>query len=158
MEPVTSAEAARRYADICAFGPGRNLLEVGCGTGEFLIAARSAGHSVIGLDLSQEVVSYVRHRHPDLDVRCSTVESAGLPAESVDVIAAFHVLEHVADPIGLLRQMQRLLRPGGLVYIRVPNLERSVVVLGRNWRGFSVEHVGHFTGDSIVTGTRCGFA
>ena len=150
MEPVTSAEAARRYADIRAFDPGRNLLEVGCGTGEFLIAARSAGHSVIGLDLSQEVISYVRHRHPDLDVRCSTLESAGLPAESVDVIAAFHVLEHVADPIGLLCQMQRLLRPGGLAYIRVPNLDAWYRrVLGRNWWGFSVEHVGHFTDDSI---------
>ncbi len=52
--------------------------------------------------------------------------------------------------IGLLRQMQRLLRPGGLVYIRVPNLDAWYRrVLGRNWWGFSVEHVGHFTGDSI---------
>jgi SAM-dependent methyltransferase len=150
MESVTSAMAAHRYAELRAFDPGRDLLEVGCGTGEFLIAARSAGHAVIGLDLSQEAISYVRRRHPDLDVRCNAMETARLPAASVDVIAAFHVLEHVADPIGLLLQMQRLLRPGGLVYIRVPNLDTWYRrVLGRNWGGFSVDHVSHFTGDSI---------
>ena len=150
LESVTSAMAARRYGELRAFGPGRDLLEVGCGTGEFLVAARAAGHWVTGLDLSQEAIAYLRCRHPDLDVRCDTVESAALPAGSFDVIAAFHVLEHVADPIGLLRRMRRLLRPSGLVYIRVPNLDTWYRrVLGRDWWGFSVEHVSHFTSSSL---------
>ena len=53
-------------------------------------------------------------------------------------------------PSGCSIQMRRLLRPGGLAYIRVPNLDTWFRrVLGRNWWGFSVEHVGHFTADSI---------
>ena len=144
------AIAARRYAELRAFVPARDLVEVGCGTGEFLLAASAAGHRVIGLDLSREVISHVQGRHPGLDVRCATLETSGLPACSADVVAAFHVLEHVDDPIGLLIQMRRLLRPGGLAYIRVPNLDTWFRrVLGRNWWGFSVEHVGHFTADSI---------
>ena len=150
MRSVTSAMAVRRYADLRAFDPGRDLIEVGCGTGEFLLAAAAAGHSVIGVDLSREVISHIRRWHPGLDVRRGTLETSGLPARSADVIAASHVLEHVADPIGLLIQMRRLLRPGGLVYIRVPNLDTWYRrVLGRNWWGFSVEHVGHFTADSV---------
>lgn len=150
MEAATSAMARVRYAELKEFHPGRDLLEVGCGTGEFLMAARSAGHQVVGLDLSAEAVDYVRERHPNLDVRCDTLDSVTLPPESVDVVAAFHVLEHVPDPIGLLKQMREVLRAGGLVYIRVPNLDTWYRrVLGPNWWGFSVEHLAHFTSDSI---------
>jgi len=150
MESVTSAMADLRYADLQGFAPGTNLLEVGCGTGEFLIAAKRAGHHVVGLDLSEEAIAYVRRRHPGLDVRCALLDSGDLAPESFDVIAAFHVLEHVGDPIGLLRQMTRLLRPGGLVYVRVPNLNCWYRrVLGRNWWGFSVEHAAHFTEASL---------
>jgi len=150
MESVTTAMASLRYADLRGFRPGPDVLEVGCGTGEFLAAASDAGHRVTGLDLSQEAVTYARRRHPGLDVRCATLDSDDLRPESFDVVAGFHVLEHVADPVGLLRQMTRLLRPGGLVYVRVPNLDTWFRhVLGRNWWGFSVEHAGHFTDASL---------
>jgi 2-polyprenyl-3-methyl-5-hydroxy-6-metoxy-1,4-benzoquinol methylase len=150
LESVTSAMANLRYRDLCEFGPGRAVLEVGCGTGEFLAAAQSAGHRVTGLDLSEEAVTYVKRRHPDLDVRCATLDSDDLPGGSFDVVAAFHVLEHVSDSVDLLRQMTRLLRPGGLLYVRVPNLNSWYRrVLGRNWWGFSVEHAAHFTDISL---------
>ena len=150
LEAATSAMARLRYTELKEFRPGHELLEVGCGTGEFLAAAQSAGHQVVGLDLSREAVDYVRERHPGLDVRCETLDSPTLAPESFDVVAAFHVLEHVPDPIGLLKQMHELLRPGGLIYIRVPNLDTWYRrVLGPNWWGFSVEHLAHFTSDSI---------
>jgi 2-polyprenyl-3-methyl-5-hydroxy-6-metoxy-1,4-benzoquinol methylase len=150
LESVTYAMAALRYEDLREFGPGRDVLEVGCGTGEFLLAASNAGHRVSGLDLSEEAVAYTMGRHPGLDIRCETLDSCNLRPESFDVVAAFHVLEHVGDPVGLLHQMVRLLRPGGLVYIRVPNLDTWYRrVLGRNWWGFSVEHTAHFTDASI---------
>jgi len=76
------------------------------------------GHRVTGLDLSQQAVAYVRHRYPGIDVRCATLDSGGLCPESFDVVAGFHVLEHVTDPVGLLCQMTHLVRPGGLVYPR----------------------------------------
>jgi SAM-dependent methyltransferase len=150
LESVTSAMAALRYRDLHEFGPGPDLLEVGCGTGEFLMAAQQAGHRVVGLDLSEEAVTYTRRRRPGLDLRCATLDSNDLHPESFDVVAAFHVVEHVPDPVDLLRQMTRLLRPGGLVYIRVPNLNTWFRrVLGRNWWCFGIEHAAHFTDMSL---------
>jgi len=150
LQPVVKMAARRRYEELLEFSPGRDILEVGCGTGEFLRHAHDAGHRVTGIDLSGEAVRYVREHHPGIDVRCQSLETAGLLPASFDVIAAFHVLEHVSDPIGLLSQMKRLLRPGGLVYVRVPNLNSWFRrVLGRNWWGFSVEHMSHFTDQSM---------
>ena len=150
LESVTSAMAALRYQDLRRFDPGLDIVEVGCGTGEFLMAAQKAGHRVVGLDLSDEAVTYVKRRHPDIDVRCATLDSDDLHPESFDVVAAFHVVEHVPDPVDLLRQMTRLLRPGGLLYVRVPNLNAWYRrVLGRNWWSFGVEHAAHFTDMSL---------
>ena len=145
-----STMATLRYRNLQEFDPGLDLLDVGCGTGEFLMAAKQAGHRVVGLDLSEEVITYVKRRHPGLDVRCATLDSSDLHPESIDIVSAFHVVEHVPDPVDLLRQMTRLLRPGGLVYVRVPNLNTWYRrVLGRNWWGFSVEHMSHFTDASL---------
>jgi 2-polyprenyl-3-methyl-5-hydroxy-6-metoxy-1,4-benzoquinol methylase len=150
MESTTSAMAELRYQDLAAFGPGSDVLEVGCGTGEFLAAAKRAGHRVVGLDLSEEAITYVQRRHPDLDVRCCTLDSQDLAPASFDVVAAFHVVEHVSDPLRLLQQMTRPLKPGGLLYIRVPNLNTWYRrVLGRNWWAFGVEHASHFTSASM---------
>jgi SAM-dependent methyltransferase len=150
MESTTSAMAELRYQDLAAFGPGSDVLEVGCGTGEFLAAAKRAGHRVVGLDLSEEAITYVQRRHPDLDVRCCTLDSQDLAPASFDVVAAFHVVEHVSDPLKLLQQMTRPLKPGGLLYIRVPNLNTWYRrVLGRNWWGFGIDHASHFTDVSL---------
>jgi 2-polyprenyl-3-methyl-5-hydroxy-6-metoxy-1,4-benzoquinol methylase len=152
MQSHFQAAARRRYEDLLAFSPGHAVLEVGCGTGEFLSIAREAGHSVIGLDMSAEAVRYVQDRHPGMDIRCQLLETAGLPPASFDVVAGFHILEHVSDPIGLLQQMSCLVRPGGLVYVRVPNLDTWFRrVLGRSWWAFGVEHMGHFTAVSLRT-------
>ena len=150
LESVTAAMARRRYADLAPFGPGPDLLEIGCGTGEFLSCAQALGHRVTGLDLSHRVVAHVASRYPGMDIRCGTLESTHLAPASFDVIAAFHVLEHVTDPVGLLRQMVSLVRPSGLVYVRVPNLNTWYRhALGSSWWGFSLDHVGHFTAASL---------
>jgi SAM-dependent methyltransferase len=144
--------ARRRYEELAEFSPGRRFLEVGCGTGEFLAHARQAGHSVTGLDISAEAVQFARDRYPGMDIRQQPLESAELPTASFDVVVAFHLLEHVSDPVGLLRQMMHLLRPGGLVYVRVPNLDSWYRrVIGRNWWAFSVDHRGYFTASSLRT-------
>ncbi|HVB42314.1 MAG TPA: class I SAM-dependent methyltransferase [Streptosporangiaceae bacterium] len=150
LESVQAAMARRRYEDVHPYQPGHELLEVGCGTGEFLSYAREAGHRVTGLDLSQRVAAHVSSRYPGIDVRCGTLDSVSFDCGFFDVVAAFHVLEHVTDPIALLSQMAELVRPGGLVYVRVPNLNTWYRrALGSSWWGFSLDHVGHFTESSL---------
>jgi SAM-dependent methyltransferase len=159
LSPLLEEEAAYRYLQLSPFNPGNRLLEVGCGTGEFLREARRHGHSVTGVDLSQAALDHIKALDPDMDIRRSYLHEAGFEPREFDAVVAFHVIEHVPDVGEFLGQVREILKPGGLVYIRVPNFESWYRrVLGRNWWGLSPEHVWHFSArglDDVVR--RSGF-
>jgi len=103
---------------------GGRLLEVGCGEGWLLAAAKRAGYDPHGLDFSD---AGLRRHNPEL-LGAATFGDAfeGLEEliaadEAFDVVAMEHVLEHVLDPEGLLKRLPRVLAPGGVVAITVPN-------------------------------------
>lgn len=99
--------------------PGR-LLDVGCGAGYFLDAARAAGWQVAGVELSEAAAAAARNEL-GLDVFTGGLAEAGFSAKSCDLITMFEVLEHMRDPGAALAEAQRLLRPGGLLAVEVPN-------------------------------------
>lgn len=98
---------------------GRFLLDVGCGSGAFLTFAASEGWLAVGCDPAEEAIKHARER--GLDARLGTVEALGLPRESVDLVTAWDVLEHTADPVGLLSVISQILRPGGRLLVEVPD-------------------------------------
>ncbi len=104
--------------------PGGRLLEIGCGEGWFLAAADAAGYAVRGLDFSQAGLAAF---HPNFLDRAEfgdafdALDRLIAAGETVDVCVMEHVLEHVADPQALVRRLPRLLAPGGVVAITVPN-------------------------------------
>lgn len=108
--------------------PG-TLLDVGCGSGEFLAAARDRGWEVIGVEPVQQSVDVARAR--GLDVRCAMLEDAGLPERHYDVVTGFHVLEHMNNGTAFLTMVSRWAKPGGHVCIEVPN-----------WRSFARRNTG----------------
>ena len=103
--------------------PGGRLLDVGCGTGYFIAAARADGYHVSGIDLSHGQLEVARRRFGLTDVHALTLdEYAGRVAPmSFDLVTAFQVLEHVADPAAFLRKIRTLVAPEGFVAIGVPN-------------------------------------
>ena len=105
--------------------PGRNrLLDVGCGNGEFLAAARSAGWECVGVDFDPKAVETTRSR--GIDVRLGPLEAQGFEDSSFDAITLSHVIEHVHDPKNLLVECVRLLRSGGMLWIATPNAESLI--------------------------------
>jgi SAM-dependent methyltransferase len=100
--------------------PGPRLLDVGCSLGMFLEAARERGFSVEGVELS---LNAVRHATAllGLPVRHGTVLEAGLPAGTYDAVTMLNVLAHLAEPGPTLCDTFRLLRPGGVLALEVPN-------------------------------------
>src|SRR5690606_25588544 len=92
------------------------LLDVGAGTGDFLLKASQDGWQATGIEPSNKARRIAEEKG------CRFVESSAmLPGASFDVITMWHVLEHVPDPVAQLQELSRLLKPTGTIIIAVPN-------------------------------------
>lgn len=112
------------------------LLDVGCGSGDYLDLMRALGWKrVVGVDISERGVTAARDLL-GLEAHQGQLAEIGFPDATFDAITMSHTLEHVADPVALLSEARRILRPGGRVAILVPNV-RSLGsrVFGRYWLG-----------------------
>jgi 2-polyprenyl-3-methyl-5-hydroxy-6-metoxy-1,4-benzoquinol methylase len=112
------------------------VLDVGCGTGEFLAAMREQGWDTLGVEPSDRAAAYAREEL-GLDVRTGTLADLGLEPNSLDVVTLWTVLEHLYDPIAALRTARRLLRPGGLLVLSVPDVDSlDARWFGAYWAGY----------------------
>jgi len=124
--------AKRVLAELESFGGGGRLLDVGCATGDFLVTARELGWQPVGVELSGHAAAVARR--PGLDVRVGTLAEANFAPSSFDAVTMLDVIEHLSDPLAELRQVHRVLRPGGILCVETPNWD-SVYrrLLGRRW-------------------------
>lgn len=131
--------------------PGR-LLDFGCGGGSYLKRMAALGWRVTGLDDSPEAVRVVRDQ---LGYQClrGTLPNSDLMPGSFDAVTMWHVLEHVHQPLAVLREAFRLLVPGGCLVVAVPNFESwSHGWFGENWFGLDLpRHLTHFTPSTLST-------
>jgi len=114
--------------------PGGRLLDIGCGTGEWLLWMRRLGWQVEGLDFDERAVKVANQL--GLSVRLGSLEQQQFPDGTFDAVTMSHVIEHVPDPVHTLRECARILSPGGKLFLWTPNA-RSLGhrTFGRNWRG-----------------------
>lgn len=127
----------RRWAVESLQRKGR-LLDVGCATGIFLNEMKKAGWDVTGIEPNQEAANYARHRF-NISVHIGTLQQVSLPSAYFDVITMWDVLEHTHTPWQDLIEANRLLREGGLLILRIPNLESlEARVFGPFWIGWDL--------------------
>jgi 2-polyprenyl-3-methyl-5-hydroxy-6-metoxy-1,4-benzoquinol methylase len=139
--------------------PGR-LLEVGAAAGLFMKSAERAGWTVQGLEPLPAPATFARERL-GLDVLQETVESAPFAEATFDAVAMFETIEHVLDPVAVLRAVRRLMRPRGLLVLTTPNWEALTRhALGRQWAVISpAEHLYYFSEATLTAMlTRAGFS
>jgi len=124
--------------------PGR-LLDVGCGWGFFLTAARQRGWEPAGLEPLAGHAIYARAT-TGAAVLTDVLHDDSFPTESFDAVTAFQVFEHLPDPAGDLQRLWRFLKPGGILLIEVPNIATwSVALLGKRHRHFVPDHLTFFS-------------
>jgi SAM-dependent methyltransferase len=96
--------------------PPSNVLEVGCGTGNYITAiAALAGCACWGIDPSAEMLAQARARNPRLDLRIGQAERPGIEGVRFDLIFSVDVIHHVGDRPAYMGEAYRLLQPGGRV-------------------------------------------
>jgi len=140
----------RESAIIPFMEPGR-LLDVGCGTGRELIALQAAGWRVTGVEISPYAAAVVRARL-GCEVVVGHFDEAHLEGRQFDAVRLSHVLEHLPSPRRSLEKIRGLLRPGGLLWIEVPNaasLERHLF-RGHWFQWNQPGHLYHFTPETLV--------
>jgi hypothetical protein len=98
-------------------GLGRRLLDLGSGDGYFLAAARAAGFDCVGVDVSEELAEIARRRS-GAPVLVGDLVQQALPSSSLDIVNIDLVMMYISEPGRLLREVNRLLRPGGICRIR----------------------------------------
>jgi 2-polyprenyl-3-methyl-5-hydroxy-6-metoxy-1,4-benzoquinol methylase len=126
------------------------LVEVGSSFGYVLDAFQRDGWDVLGIEPDRNAAKYASNKL-NISTINSTLEPAALAAESAEVVVMLHVIEHVPDPIGTLREIWRVLKPGGHLILETPRYDTAMYwVLGRRERSISCDgHIFFFTSDSL---------
>jgi len=133
---------------LSAVSQGR-LLDVGCGSGDWLASMRERGWQVAGTDFDENAVKVARQR--GLDVVCGPLEQQHFADNSFNAVTLSHVIEHVPDPVAELKECLRILKPGGKLVLFTPNsASLSHKVFKRDWRGLEPpRHLHIFSMDSM---------
>lgn len=150
LDPVRREDTAFSVMYLPHLESGR-LLEIGCGSGDFLIAMKEKGWRVEGMDVDAAAAEVARQRS-GVTVRVGSLGELGYPEASFDAITMCHVIEHVHDPVELLTECARLLAPGGRLVLVTPNW-RSLGhrLFGARWPGIDApRHLQIFTAESIT--------
>jgi len=102
------------------------VADIGCGSGVVLEAVARKANTVIGIDISEICLKKARERlkrvnHDNWLVIKGDAERIPIADKSVDIVYSFEVLEHIFDPPAVIREMSRIIRPGGMLILSLPN-------------------------------------
>ncbi len=111
---------------------GGAVLDLGCASGGFLSTLKGPSWKLYGIEMSEEAASVARERC-GAEVFVGDILDAPFPAESFDVITCFNVFEHVYDPREVLVKVAQWLKPGGIFYTLMPNIDSAGARIFRSY-------------------------
>ncbi len=144
MYQLVKRKAIRDKINLIEFWTGEKgtVLDIGSGTGDFLNEAKKYGWKAVGMEPSDKAKAVARQKSV-----CMVETYPELEDHFFDVITMWHVLEHVPDLEFQLKQLKRLLKPDGVIFIAVPNFKSfDATHYGKYWAAFDVpRHLWHFS-------------
>lgn len=131
--------------------PRGRLLDVGCSSGHFLKLAAECGYDVYGVEPNPAMVEYAQAELRLRNICCGTLANVGYPASYFDVITLWDVLEHVEQPGMLLKEVDRVLKPGGWVFAYTENFSSFNVLVTREYSEMISPdvHLRHYTSETF---------
>ena len=129
---------------------GGAICDLGCWVGFLLSEAARRGWSATGVEPSSFAADFAR-RHLGLEVHTGTLATVDLPQAAFDCVVMGDVIEHLPDPGAALEGVARLLRPGGVLYLALPDAGSAVARrLGARWWSVLPTHLQYFTRASLA--------
>jgi 2-polyprenyl-3-methyl-5-hydroxy-6-metoxy-1,4-benzoquinol methylase len=123
--------------------PGRTLLDVGCAAGLLVEEAMSLGFEAVGVEPSHSLAEQAQQR--GLPVLHGVLPCQELAGKRFDIVCLVDVIEHVADPVSLLKLSAEQMAPGGAMLVVTPDIGSvTAKLLGEKWWHLRVAHVGYF--------------
>lgn len=148
-KPLLLSYFKKKVASIEHMIPAGKVLEVGCGYGFFLEAAKRSSLHVTGIDVSRDAIAYAKKHGGNVWV--SSLTSRSYPKHTFDGVVAFQVIEHLRFPSVFFRDVYGIVKPGGMVLFATPN-EGGYLrkCMGKRWIGFRhKEHLFFFSPKTI---------
>ncbi len=149
FRPENQSKVKERLARISKRTSAERLLDIGCGTGFILRQAVGVFKRIDGIDITQEMIARIPDLGPTVHVQLAEAEALPFPDATFDVVSAYSVFDHLVDYRVTLREVARVLKPGGIFYADlIPNrcfwqalgaLDASAVptlsdIVEREWR------------------------
>jgi len=138
-------EHRSRYRFAAQFVAGQRVLDVACGSGFGLRMLLAAGARTIGVDYDAQTLRHIKNDQPTATLVTSDATRLPLQDCSIDQVVSFETIEHVPDAPALVRELRRVLRPGGRLILSTPN--RAFGPLERHTANRF--HVREFTADEL---------
>lgn len=122
------------------------LLDIGAGTGDFLVSAKNSGWNITGIEPSEKAKGIALSKGVDFKDTMADIAD-----QSIDVVTMWHVLEHVPDVESQIRELKRIIKPTGVIVIAVPNYKSyDAKKYGAYWAAYDVpRHLWHFSKTAI---------
>ncbi|RIK43879.1 MAG: hypothetical protein DCC55_04265 [Chloroflexi bacterium] len=135
----------RYLSQMRSYRQTNRVLDVGCAIGLFLVATNADGWESYGVDPSEPLSTYGREKY-GVEIYHSELSQMAFPRRHFDVVTLWNVIEHLLDPMAVLREVHRVLRPGGLLILQMPNWDDIArEFLGPQWDMFVTDHFYYFT-------------
>jgi len=149
FKKIISWLLVRNFMIVVPKGIKGRLLDIGCGSGEFLNQMKNFGWEAFGVEINRESADMGNKR--GLNILCGELGGADFPENYFDVVVLSQTMEHVYSPGSYLEKIHRLLKEGGLLIIGVPNIDcLEIQIFGRSCHILDVpRHLHFFTVSSL---------
>jgi SAM-dependent methyltransferase len=139
-----------RWLEVSKYKSGGSVLDLGCSNGQFLAGLKGSNWQRYGIEMS-ETVAKAAAAECGGEVFVGDILDAPYTAESFDLITCFHVFEHLYQPREVLERLSKWLRPGGIFYTMMPNIDSAGArIFGSYWYALELpRHLFHFSPASL---------